>query len=152
MFSKRKKKAKAKEYFNTVLSQPRVKTILRTIPHERAFHFYEDFGKPTGQTATSLLDFRDKIKGAKSEQARSSTLFHLKRGDFSNWIRDVIRDPELAEHIKEINYDSPRFRTKLSAVLEARINQLRETVQRHTIVPEDSVVAHTLLEQPKAPR
>ena len=144
MFSKRKKKAKAKAYFNTAMSQPRVKTILRTVPQEVAFHFYEDLGKPTGQIATSLLDFRDKIKGAKSEQARASTLFHMKRGDFSSWIRDVIKDPELAEHIREIDHDSPRFRTKLSSTLEARINQLKETARKHTIVPEDPVVAHPL--------
>jgi len=144
MLSKRRKKEKANTYRNTVLSQPRVKTILRTVPHDAAFHFYEDLGKPTGQLATSLLDFCEKIKGAKSEQARASMLFHLKRGDFSNWIRDVIKDPELAEHIREIDHDSSRSGTKLSAALEARINQLKEIVRRHTMVPEDSVVAHSL--------
>jgi hypothetical protein len=144
---KRKKKEKDKTYSNTVLSQPRVKTILRTVPHEAAFHFYEDLGKPTGQLATSLLDFRDKIKGAKSEHARASVLFHLKRGDFSNWIREVIRDPELAKHIREINHDSPSFGMKLCAAVETRINQLKDMVRRHTIVPEDSVVVHSLAAQ-----
>jgi hypothetical protein len=32
-------------------------------------------------------------------------MFHLRKGDYSNWIRHFIKDPELADEIKKIEDD-----------------------------------------------
>lgn len=32
-------------------------------------------------------------------------LFHLKRGDYSNWLRDVLKDHELADQIGQMERD-----------------------------------------------
>lgn len=144
MSSKTRKGENAKTLSDMALSQSRVKTILRTVPYEEAFHFYEDLDKPTGQLANSLIDLRDKIKGAKSDQARTSLLFHLKRGDFSNWIKDIVRDSVLAEHIREIDPDRPASGRKLRLAVETRVNQLRDMLQRHTVIPEDDIVSLSL--------
>jgi len=87
MFSHRKKnKETSIRNVNVKLSQSEVEGILRTVPRDEAFYFYEEVGKPVGYIATSLVDFRDKINAVRW----SSLVFHLKRKDFENWISEII--------------------------------------------------------------
>ena len=74
------------------------KDPLRILPHAKGFHFYTAVGDYCGVTVHSLEEFADAIQYVCSE----SILFHFERGDFQNWIRDIIGDDELAQKIEDI--------------------------------------------------
>ena len=74
------------------------KDPLRTIPHVQSFHFYTAVGDYCGVSAHSLEEFGDALQYVCSE----AIVFHFERGDFQNWVRDVIGDNELAKKIDEI--------------------------------------------------
>jgi len=74
------------------------KDPLRILSHGKGFHFYTAVGDYCGVTVHSLEEFADAIQYVCSE----SILFHFERGDFQNWIRDVIGDDELAQKIEDI--------------------------------------------------
>jgi hypothetical protein len=97
--------------------------ILRALNDKEAFHFYENIGKPTGQSAKSLSDFLEKIKSVKLE----SLLFHLQRKDFQNWFKETLGDYELAKKIEKIlpsqNVD---LRKKIYSTVENRMKELSE--------------------------
>jgi len=97
--------------------------ILRALNDKEAFHFYENIGKPTGQSARSLSDFLEKIKSVKME----SLLFHLQRKDFQNWFKETLGDYELAKKIEKIlpsnNVD---LRKKIYSTVENRVKELSE--------------------------
>jgi hypothetical protein len=97
--------------------------ILRTVRDEEAFYFYEDIGKPTGESARSLSDFLEKIKSVKLE----SLLFHLQRKDFQTWIKKILDDSKLAKKMDKIppSHDED-LRTKIHATVENRIKELRD--------------------------
>ena len=65
---------------------------------ERGFHFYEDVGKPLSEVASSLEELREKI----GKVPPASLEFHQRRGDFAIWVRDVLKEAQLALKIEEI--------------------------------------------------
>jgi hypothetical protein len=109
--------------------------ILRTVESGEAFYFYEDIGKPTGESANSLSDFLEKIKSVKLE----SLVFHLQRGDFQNWINKILGDSRLANRLGRIplSHDD-ELRTKIQGVVEGRIKELEEASL--TLLVEDLAV------------
>ncbi len=149
LFKSNKQTKKKTRHGNSTLSQRKIQNILRTLPHDAAFHFYEEVGRPTGQVATSLLEFRDKIVDPHTPQTRTSLVFHAKRGDFTNWVRDTLGDPELASRISKINPEDALLEKKLYNAVSERIQQLRETLHTYTIVPEDEAV---ILDNPWNPQ
>ena len=72
---------------------------LRVVPHTQGFHFYTAVGDYCGVSVHSLEEFADALQYVCSE----AIVFHFERGDFQNWIRDVIGDTELAQSIDAIN-------------------------------------------------
>jgi len=98
--------------------------ILRTVRDDEAFHFYEEIGKPTGESAKSLSDFLEKVKSVKLE----SLAFHLQRKDFQNWISKTLDDSKLARRMSKIvpSHDD-NLRTKIQATIENRIKELKGT-------------------------
>ena len=69
--------------------------INRVVPIDKAFNFYIGVDRPLGISAQSIEEFYRQIK-----QVCSDALdFHLFRGDFENWIRDVLLDDELAAEV-----------------------------------------------------
>ena len=138
MFSYRKKKQEPLVRNNTTtLSQSKIEEILRTVSRNDAFYFYNEIGKPTGHVATSLLDFQNKINIVQS----SSLVFHLRRKDFENWIREIIRDSELAKRISNISPTDFYVKTKLYATINTRIKELRETPSTPTVISEEFLAA-----------
>jgi hypothetical protein len=81
-----------------VKSCKETKDPLRIVPHAQGFHFYISVGDYCGVTAHSLEEFADALQYVCSEAIR----FHFERGDFQNWIRDVMGDDELAQGIDDI--------------------------------------------------
>lgn len=137
MFSRKKEKQEPHTRdVNERLSQSKAKEILTTVPRDKAFCFYEDIDKPIGHIATSLLDLRNKINTVQL----SSLVFHLKRKDFENWIREIVRDSELAKRISNISTNDFALKNKLYATVDTRIKELKEKLSTSTTVSEDLLV------------
>jgi len=125
----------------TDLNRELIQKILGTVNYERAFFFYEDIGKPTGAFAISLLDFCNKINTI----APKSLTFHLKRGDFENWVRDIIGDNELAHRMAKLKKSKTVFRksttlkNKLHVTVKDRITELQD-LWNHALKCPESVV------------
>jgi hypothetical protein len=107
----------------------RITEILRTVPHEKGFHFYTAPGNYTGEKALSLDAFEKKIQVVPA----ASVNFHLQRGDFQKWIEDTIGDEELAKRIGLIELTLPAedLRKELLAIVQTRITALRMELPHH---------------------
>lgn len=105
-----------------------IQKILGNVVYDKAFFFYEDIGKPTGDFAINLSDFCNKIKTISPK----IVAFHLKRGDFENWIREIIGDSELSQRIKKLKTNKRAFksqttlRNKLHVTVRDRIAELKD--------------------------
>jgi hypothetical protein len=76
----------------------KTKNPLRVVPDALGFHFYVAVGDYCGVSVHSLEEFADALQYVCSE----SIVFHFERGDFQNWIREVIGDDELAKKLDDI--------------------------------------------------
>ena len=81
-----------------IKSYNETKDPLRIVPNVQGFHFYTAVGDYCGVSAHSLEEFANALQYVCSE----AIVFHFERGDFQNWIRDVIGDNELAQGIDDI--------------------------------------------------
>ncbi len=111
--------------------------ILRVLPRDKAFYFYEGLGKPTGEFAESLLDFRDKIMTLQL----SSLIYHMERNDIENWIEEVVGDPPLAERISKI-VPHDLLKMELRGIIETRIIELTEMRRNQPDTSEEHLVAY----------
>jgi|CryGeyStandDraft_6_1057127.scaffolds.fasta_scaffold07810_10 hypothetical protein len=122
MSSKIQKKRRTQKSRRLEVNTEAIK-ILRMVKDEEAFYFYEDTGKPTGESAKSLSDFLEKIKTVKLE----SLQFHLQRKDFQNWIEKTLGDSNLARKIERISPSNDEaLRTKIQSNIESRLKELKE--------------------------
>ena len=101
------------------------KDLLRVVPRVQGFHFCKAIGCYIGVTSCSLEELADAIQKACSE----AVIFHFERGDFQNWIRDIIGDNELAHRIDKIKMCSRQLseeccRKELVEIINVRILQL----------------------------
>lgn len=72
--------------------------ILRNLLREEAFYFFTSIGNYTGQSASSLREFMQKIR----EIDIKSLEFHLYREDFEKWISQTLGDARLAAEIRNL--------------------------------------------------
>ncbi len=112
-----------------LLLNKRIEEILRTVPHEKGFHFYTALGNYTMETATSLGAFEKKLHVVPAE----SVNFHMQRGDFQKWIKETLNDKELAERVDSIEQNLPAedLRKELFAILQTRITELTRELPHH---------------------
>jgi hypothetical protein len=98
--------------------------ILSDVPHENAFYFYTAEGVYANIFAVSLEDFVAKLEFIDEK----SLLFHFSRNDFQVWIRDIVKDTELAKEISFIRQDTSveKLRSELLKMVQTRINELKE--------------------------
>ena len=97
--------------------------ILRTLPREKAFYFFTSIGNYTGESATSLKEFTDKI----NEVNVKSLEFHFYRGDFEKWIAEVLEDKNLAEYVQKLqklSLTGDKLRIQLYTTVSRRYNHL----------------------------
>lgn len=73
-------------------------SILKMVPREKAFYFFTSIGNYTGESASSLKEFMEKV----NEVNVKSLEFHLYRGDFEKWVNDVLQDGELAGDMRRL--------------------------------------------------
>lgn len=105
-------------------NKPEIKA-LKTVPREKAFYFFTSIGNYTGESASSLKEFMEKI----NEVNVKSLEFHLYRGDFEKWVAEVLEDKELAERIcklRQSNYLGNILREKLYVIVSKRFKELTE--------------------------
>lgn len=98
--------------------------ILAYSPHDKAFHFYCDVGKPLNLHAHNLRDFANKIEKVDA----TSAVFHINRGDFEAWFI-ALGDAELSKKIALLK--------QRSAVGEDLRRQLHEIVMQRYVALAD---------------
>ncbi|MDH5754734.1 MAG: DUF5752 family protein [Candidatus Bathyarchaeota archaeon] len=101
--------------------------ILRTLPREKAFYFFTTIGNYTGESASSLKEFVEKI----NEVNVKSLEFHFYRGDFKKWVAEVLQDKELAEELRKLQETSLSgnlLRNQLYAVVSKHYKELHTNV------------------------
>ncbi len=89
--------------------------IFSVVSSEMSFLFYVDVDKPMGFTAHSIEEFYRFIK----QVVVDSLEFHLYRGDFENWLRDVFRDSELTEAFGALKIEELKGEELRKALLKA---------------------------------
>ena len=82
---------------------------------ELGFNFYVGVDKPLGFSARSLEEFYRLIRQVCSDALE----FHLYRGDFENWLRDVCKDAELTEAFEALKTDGLKGEDLRKALLKA---------------------------------
>ena len=100
---------------------------LKTVPREKAFYFFTSIGNYTGESASSLKEFMEKI----NEVNVKSLEFHLYRGDFEKWIDEVLEDAQLADEIRKLkraNLTGESLRNQLYAVVAKELKRLTESI------------------------
>ncbi len=102
--------------------------ILRTVPFEDGFHFCTDGGVYTNMTATSLIDFAEKLNDASTE----SIEFHYPRGDFQFWMTKTLGDEELGNRMCFVNrnLNGEQLRQQLSRIVAERITELNGQIEQ----------------------
>jgi len=98
--------------------------VLRTVPPDQSFLFFEDIGKYTGRLAANLSDFCENIKTIDIK----SVTFHFERGDYERWIRETLRDVELARKLKRMKKSNSgeELRNKILQIVRRRLYELQK--------------------------
>jgi DNA-binding Lrp family transcriptional regulator len=86
-----------------------------TFASETSFQFYVGIDKPLGFSAQSLAEFYRFVKQVTAD----SLEFHLYRGDFENWLREVCKDIELAIAVGTLKADELKGEDLRNTVLKA---------------------------------
>ena len=97
---------------------------MRTVPPDQSFLFFEDISKYTGRLATNLADFCENMKTIDIK----SVTFHFERGDYERWIRETLRDAELARKLKRIKKSTSgeKLRNKILRAVRKRLGELQK--------------------------
>lgn len=112
---------------NQASKKTRSQELLNTVPDEKGFHFFTEYGKYTGVTATSVVEFGEKLQTIPVE----SITFHFQRDDFQKWLRNVIGDEELAQRFDRVKEwpswsSDENLRKELLKTVQMRIVELGE--------------------------
>lgn len=102
--------------------------VLRTLPENEAFYFFEDIDRYTGKSASSLAEFCEMTKNVD----KKSIIFHFDRQDFERWAKETLHDPKLAKRINNIKKtkSEERLRTQIYKVSKKRLEELNNRHQR----------------------
>ena len=97
--------------------------ILSSVSYEKAFYFYIDIGKKTGEPAVNLSGLYEELRVIEPQSVR----FHFQRKDFQNWVKDVLGDAELAQRINMIKTDltDQDLRNELLKTVLTRFTELQ---------------------------
>jgi len=111
------------------ISKDMAMKVLSPILPQSAFYFYTDVGMPIEKAAASLEEFCNQLKTIDA----ASIEFHMRRGDFENWVKNVLGDMELAarlERIKMLSLSGEELRTKVYDEVKARYDVLRKVIAK----------------------
>ncbi len=105
------------------ISESKIVKILSHVPHDKGFQFFINLEHNTGETATSLDAFAQKLETINADSVK----FHFQRNDFQNWIQTTVGDTVLAERINHVSRKLPveDLRNELVKTVRTRISQLK---------------------------
>ena len=105
------------------ISDSKIVKILSTVSYDKGFHFFTNLDQNTGETATSLETFAQKLEIVSADSVK----FHFQRKDFQNWIQTTVGDGVLAERIRHVSEQRPveDLRSELVKIVQERISQIR---------------------------
>jgi len=101
--------------------------VLRNVNREEAFYFFTSIGNYTGESASSLEEFLQKIKDVDAK----SLEFHLFREDFEKWIAQTLGDHRLPDEIRILRGQKVvgnALRDRLYFMVSRRLKELRSAV------------------------
>ena len=116
---------KTSEPKKTAPNKAPVKNILRNLTSHEAFHFYSGIGKPINKTATSLMDFVEKLRTVDVH----SVEFHFQRQDFEKWLKDTVGDDQLSRRIGGIErkISGEALRNEIIKIIKGRADEIKST-------------------------
>jgi len=116
---------KKSEPKKTIPNKAPVKNILRNLASHEAFHFYIGIGKPVNKTATSLMDFVEKLRTVDVR----SVEFHFQRQDFEKWLKDTVGDDLLSRRIGGIErkVSGEVLRNEIIRIIKGRVDEIKRT-------------------------
>ena len=97
------------------------------MPREKAFYFFTSIGNYTGESASSLKEFMEKLPFLNAK----SVEFHVYRGDFEKWVIDVLGDIRLADDIaflRKAGLSGEQLCNELCTLVSKRFQQLMRPV------------------------
>ena len=103
-------------------------SLLKSVPLEKAFHFYAGIGQYLGEYANSIPDFCEKIQKVEAH----SVEFHTLRKDFENWFT-ALGDLELARRmhiIRETSFVGDELRKAIQENVRTRCDELAGVVSK----------------------
>jgi len=102
--------------------------VLRNLPQNEAFYFFEDIDRYTGKSASNLAEFCEMTKTVD----KKSIVFHFNRHDFERWAKETLRDPKLAKRISDIKKtkSEERLRTRIYKVSKKRLEELNNRFRK----------------------
>jgi len=110
---------------------------LKNVLREEAFYFFTSIGNYTGQSASSLDEFLQKIKDVDIK----SLEFHLFREDFEKWIALTLGDNKLADEIRNLRAQKVvgnALRDRLYFIVSRRLKELKSaSASTSTPVPKE---------------
>jgi alpha-amylase len=104
------------------------KRLLRRLPAGKGFTFFNDFARPTRLTVHSLSEFCSALDTMDAKAIR----FHMERGDFERWLRQVVGDDKLADNIASISekkLTGEKLRKRVLNAIKRRIRKLHEAAK-----------------------
>ncbi len=116
---------KLKKEFRIMVVLP--SRVLRNVNREEAFYFFTSIGNYTGESASSLDEFQQKIKDIDVK----SLEFHLFREDFEKWIAQTLGDSKLPDEIEILRNQKitgNALRDRLYFMVSRRLKELKSTV------------------------
>jgi predicted transcriptional regulator len=93
--------------------------VFAQVPKDMGFHFCHGVDRPTDFTAQSLEEFYRLV----NQVSVDSLEFHLYRGDFENWLKEAVKDPDFADKIagaKAVGLKGEDLRAQLLKMLDSK--------------------------------
>ena len=107
--------------------------VLRRLPQNEQFHFFEDLYYYTGKSARNLAQFCNIINTINEK----SIIFHFERHDFEQWIHGTLHDPTLARRINKLKkiqteekLSEEKVRTLIHQITKNRIKELKNRLPK----------------------
>ena len=97
----------------------------RSVPAHEGFYFYRDINDPTGEVATSLGDFLEKLQATDIR----SIEFHFHRQDFEKWIKEVLCDDKLYQRISGLDktIKGEELRLQITEIVKRSLEDLERS-------------------------
>lgn len=126
-------------------------SVLKKVSREKAFYFFTSVGNYIGESASSLEEFLEQVQVV---DARSLD-FHLGRGDFERWFREVWDHENLASAMKGVGrrkLTGEALRSQIVNAVASFLQSQEGKVHGAIMPPQPTSLAEYLKQLPLAPK